>query len=230
MGLFESQEGRNRRLFKDAYQTLKKHFSSNLDYMPRGEERFAIYSALLIGSHHIASNIIEKCTCVRELWKKGDSTKSLALVKLFTLHLYFCWRTKLEKEVPLLRGEIIILLSEPRKQLIKDSTHIYFQFKWEYDNKTDFANMANLLLVKACEACGEICVDWDKLTLPIKRIEDLHSSDAILDNRPFVNSSDSSAMINCIQTGVEKMFTWYSDIAKELEARGTPVNQRTLLM
>ena len=93
------------------------------------------------------------------------------------------------------------------------------QTQWETDNKSMLTNLSCLLLARACEACGQPSVHWNKVKFPVKYIEDLSASGVVINHRPFGSPNDYLLLLTCIEAGVEKMFRWHSKVAEKLEER-----------
>lgn len=145
---------------------------------------------LLSGGWAVAGHIIDNCNLIKKLWGKGNRKKALALVKLFTLHMIshrFRWIEEKERytedekrQARELAANIILTIFEDESEgAVKDFMDMDMQFNYDLDVKKSTWLGNALLLARACEACGQRCVDWNKVTFPATTQAQLLEANAI---------------------------------------------------
>jgi hypothetical protein len=174
------------------------------------------YTALVTGGKVSASSVVSLCEGVKKVWDDSDKKGALALTKLFTLlMLSQCYRWLNEKEPRLKEkrrtarqaaaSDVLRLFGDDSKDALKDFLNLDIQFNYEMDHKPHMLHLGSLLLAKACEACQHKCIEWSKVSFPVKEIIHLMHSGAIIDSAPLRNLDDNKALWHSHAKGIQAM-------------------------
>lgn len=235
MSLFESQKSKNKRLFA----TVASRVSGILSSLVTDEDDRKVYAlttsylAVLAGGEVVAYLVVENCACVKKAWGEGNEEKALALIKLFTLDMLSEWYRWLdEKKQPsederrqarvMAASNILRLFGDDSENAVEDFLNMDSQFNYERDNNTRLVTISHLLLAKACEACGQSCINWGKVVFPVREWQALVDAGAIINDPISENYRDLIAFRTVEVTGIETMFnTLKANIRmNELEDKG----------
>ncbi len=235
MPLFESQKSRNKRLFDkwaaEIFRLIARHVSDEYDWRA--------HLAWLVGGRVAANGLVQESDCVKKPWGKGDETKALALTKVFTLHMISHWYRNIDEQQQhsdderrqarevaassMLRFFNMYLSpgdSDASAKDVKDFMNMDIQFNWDLDKETRTGGsrigllIYPLLLAKACEACGQRCVDWSRVTFPVDSHQQLVDEGAIVNGRPFSSFEEWVILISRVFAGVQGMFRYYRETVK----------------
>jgi len=217
MPLSESNEIEINPIFNAIFARISENINSIFpDYNNR---RF--YKSLLAGGKTIANTVIARCQELRRICGDVDEVKALALTKLFTLLMLsqtFRW---LENQTPENEetiesnlsaiSTVLNLFGDNSEESVKDFINMDNQFKYELKHHDHMTHMAVLLLAKACEACGHKCIEWSKISFPLKSLQSLASSRAIIDSKAINGVEDIRVVINSIPFGAQAMVNYHEE-------------------
>lgn len=179
------------------------------------------YKSLLAGGKTIANAVTAGCQELRRICGDIDEVKALALTKLFTLLMLsqsFRW---LENQAPENEetiefnlssiSTVLNLFGDNSEESVKDFINMDKQFKYELKHHDHMTHMAVLLLAKACEACGHKCIEWSKISFPVKSLQSLTASRAIIDSKAINGVEDIRVVINSIPLGAQAMVNYHEE-------------------
>ncbi len=179
------------------------------------------YKSLLAGGKTIANAVTAGCQELRRICGDIDEVKALALTKLFTLLMLsqsFRW---LENQAPENEetiefnlssiSTVLNLFGDNSEESVKDFINMDKQFKYELKHHDHMTHMAVLLLAKACEACGHKCIEWSKISFPVKSLQSLTASRAIIDSKAINGVEDIRVVINSIPFGAQAMVNYHEE-------------------
>ncbi len=195
--------------------------SSKINDIAEDDNSRLFFASLLTGGYTTANAMVNLCHGVKKVWGEGDKSKALALTELGTLLLLsqtFRWiegqhAEKSEASATNLAvvSKTLTLFDDNSEVAIKDFLNLDLQFKYEVDHKNDMTHFRVYLMVKACEACGHKCMDWEKVSFPIKSLEPLTRSGAVLDSAMVGDLHDIRAMLACHSIGVQAMTKYHEE-------------------
>ena len=220
MPLSESEELKLNPLFKAVFDQV----SERINQIVTDENNHRFYTALLAGGNTMASSVVSVCEGVKKAWAGGDEVKALALTKLFTLlMLSQCYRwldakgSNQHKPTGALQSavsNVLHLFGDDSEEAIKDFFNIDIQFKYDLEYRSHMVHLGSLLLAKASEACGHRSIDWSKVSFPVKSMEPLTRSGAIIDSMTIGNPNDIKALWYCHATGIQAMVNYHEEQAR----------------
>jgi len=235
MSLFESRKSKNKRLFA----TVAARVSGILSSLVTDEDDRKVYAlatsylAVLAGGEVLAYLVVENCACVKRVWGVGSEEKALALIKLFTLDMLSEWYRWLDEKEQhsederrqaraMAASNILRLFGDHSENAVEDFLNMNSQFNYERDKNTRLVTWAYLLLAKACEACGQSCINWSRVVFPLKEWQALVDTGAIINDPIAGNHRDLIAFRTVEVTGIETMFNTLKTHVKmdELEDKG----------
>jgi len=219
MPLSESEEPKISAHFKAVFTQV----SERIDQTTTNENERLFYKSLLAGGNTMANAVVTACEGAKEVWCNGDEEKALALTKLFTLLMLsqaFRWLDNQESKSEEKRtahqsavSNVLNLFGDNSEEAIKDFFNMDIQFKYDLKHQSHMVHFGALLLGKACEVCGHKCIEWSKVSFPVKSMEPLTRSGAIIDFIPIGNPNDITALWNSHAAGVQSMVKYYSEQA-----------------
>lgn len=191
----------------------------------KNENERLFYKSLLVGGSTMASSVASECEGVKKVWGDGDEAKALALTKLFTLLMLsqcYRWIDKTEPDSEDkqkdARGaaalKVLHLFGDDPKEVVEDFLNIDTQFKYDLAHESHMTHMSIIILAKACEACGYSCIEWSRVSFPIKSMVPLTHSRAIIDSVSISNLNDITALWNCHAAGVQAMMKYHEEQAQ----------------
>ncbi|MFH1662888.1 MAG: hypothetical protein ABH934_03100 [Chloroflexota bacterium] len=179
------------------------------------------FKSLLTGGYTTANAMVNLCDGIKKAWGEGDKSKALALTKLGTLLLLsqtFRWIEDQHTEKNgasatnlSVVSKTLSLFDDDSEAAIKDFLELDLQFKYETGHKSDMTHFRVYLMAKACEACDHKCMDWEKISFPIKSLEPLTRSGAILDSVMVGDLRDIRAMLACHSIGIQVMTKYHEE-------------------
>lgn len=193
-----------------------------INQLTTDENHRRFYMSLLAGGTATAALVLSVCEGVKKVWGGGDEKKALALTRLFTLlMLSQCYRWLGDKEPEKLRvtrqttvSEVLLFFGDNSEDAVKDFFNMDSQFKYDLENKPHMVHLSSLLLARACQACGHKCIEWSKVSFPVKSLETLARSRAIIDALSMGNPDDISALWHSHTTGTQAMVKYYEQQAQ----------------
>ena len=203
------------------FQAVFSETSSKISGITEDEGNRHFITSLLTGGYISANALINLCDGVKESWKDGDEAKALALIRLTTLLMLsqtFRWlesQDDAKDEAPTINltavSNILSLFGDNSEEAIRDFFIMDTQFKHETDNESTFTHFKVYLLAKAIEACGHKCMDWEKVSFPIKSLEPITSSGAFLDSQMLGDLDNIRALWACHSIGTQAMLKYHEE-------------------
>ncbi len=198
--------------------------SGRINQLTTDDNNRHFYKSLLTGGITMANAVIVKCQGVRDTCSSIDKEKALALTRLFTLLMLsqaFRWlenrnaETEEPKTVNLTAvSNILGFFDDNSEEAVKDFVNMDAQFRYDLKHHDHMTHMAVLLLAKACEACGHKCIEWDKVSFPVKSMIPLTSSGAIVDSLSISSLNDITLLWECHAAGVKSMVNYHEEQTK----------------
>ena len=220
MPLPASEESRIELIFEAVFYRVNEMIHKLI--ADENERRF--YRSLLIGGNAMSKQVVTKCEGVKKTWGEGDETKALALTKLFTLlMLSQCcrWIAKTEPDSDekqkdsrkMAASKVLSFFEDDCRESIESFLNMDAQFKYDSEHENHMTHMGIFILAKACEACSHKCIEWSKVSFPIKSMKPLASSRVIINSALINNLNDITVMWNCHATSVQVTMKYYEDQA-----------------
>jgi len=204
------------------FTTVFARISEMIHKLIKDENERRFYKSLLFGGNTIAKSVVTACEGVKKVWGNGDEAKALALTKLFTLlMLSQCYRwidgtgpnsgeeQKEARQESL--SKVLYFFEDDSDEAIKDFFNLDTQFKYDLEHESHMTHMGILLLAKACEACGHNCIEWSRVSFPVKSMKPLTSSRSIINSSLISNLNDITALWNCHAAGVQVMMKHHEE-------------------
>jgi len=206
------------------FQAAFTETSSRVKDIVQDEGSRLFFTSLLAGGYTSASALVNLCEGVKKYWAGGDKAKALALTRFATMLMLsqaFRWLEDANKdkdEKPTISmaavSSVLSLFGDNSEEAIRDFIILDTQFKYEADHESDLTHFKVFLLAKACEACGHKCLDWEKISFPIKSMEPITSSGAILDSATVGDLSNIRAIWVCHLIGTQAMTKYHEEQSK----------------
>ncbi len=203
------------------FQSVFNEASSRISEITAEEGGRRFLASLLIGGYTAANALVKLCAGVGERWGEGDRQKAMALTRLTTMMMLsqtFRWleeQGKARGEQPRMNpGAVVMVLSlfgDTSEEATNCFTDIDTQFKYEVRHHAELTHLKVYLLAKACEACGHRCLDWDKVTLPIKSLEPLTRNRALMDSGTLGDINNLRALWACHMIGLQAMTRYHEE-------------------
>jgi len=221
MPLSESENSRIHQLFEAAFMQLNERLH---ELVPDEDDR-RFYTALLAGGKVAASAVVSRCEGVNKAWGDGNEEKALALIRLFTLSMLsqcYRWldevehhrREELNTARKVAASNILQLFGDDSDNAITDFLNIDIQYNYDLKHKRHLIHIGSILLAKACEACGHKCIDWDRVSFPVKELESLTRAGVIIDPEPIRSAYDIKALWLSHAAGVQAMVKYHEEQAQ----------------
>ena len=209
-------------LLRQKYK-VKNYVADDYEYMA--------HMAWLSGASSAAQALIREVDLVKSAWGRGDDQKTLMLIKLCAPHMISAWLGGIDQQ-PRLTGDdrrveyesaassmlsVInrFLCSKPSDvsaltaQDVKSAVDMDRQWNTQSDGEGRPLVYACLVLSKALEACGQRCIEWGKVKLPIESVQHFLDTDALLDPKLLGDSQRLLTTINCLEEGVRSVKRYY---------------------
>jgi hypothetical protein len=211
-------KGSKNRFFAAVYTRV----SERINRLDEDENHRRFYMSLLAGGIATAGLVVSVCEGVKGLWGGGDEEKALALTRLFTLMMLSqCYRWLGDKEPEKQRAtrqatvaRVLLLFGDDSEGAIKDFFDMDTQFKFDLENRPHMVHLSSLLLARACQACGHKCIEWSKVSYPVKSLETLTRSRAIIDPLVVGNPNDIKALWHSHMAGAQVMVKYHEEQTK----------------
>ncbi len=209
-------------LLRQKYK-VKNYVADDYEYMA--------HMAWLIGATSAAQALIREIDLVKSAWGKGDEQKTLSLVKVCAPHMTSVWvggidqqsgmtgdarRSQYESAVSSMLAIINrFLCAKPSDvpamtaQDVKNA--IDMDRQWNAQSGVEGGSLvyACLILSKALEACGQRCIEWDKVSFPIDSVQHFLGTDALLDPKLLGDSQRLLRVMDCLEQGVRPVKRYY---------------------
>ena len=206
------------------FEAVVNQVGSQIDQHTADESNRRFYRSLLAGGSVMAGSVVTNCQGINSLWAGGDEAKALATTRLFTIFMLLqCYRwLETKKDNPELPGNshrlamanILHFFGDASEEEISALSDIDNQFHYEVKHQTHMVHLATLLLARACQACGYQCIDWSKVSFPVRSLEPLTGSGAIVDSAPIRGTDDITAFWNSHTAGIKAMVNYYEEQAQ----------------
>lgn len=192
---------------------------------------YMAHMAWLIGGTSAGQALIREVDWVKSTWGKGDDQKTLSVTKVCTAHMISVWFRSMERRTELASGDgeashhsaassmlrvINKLLcaddaevSARTAQDVKDFVKMDVQWNRENDSGGQPSTYSVLLMAQALEACGQCCIEWDRVAFPVESVYQLVDSDAILAPRLLEDGQVLPVVLTCADEGVRAMKRYY---------------------
>ena len=192
---------------------------------------YMAHMAWLIGATSAAQALIREIDGVKSAWGRGDEQKTLSLIKVCAPHMISVWFGSIEEQ-PAPAGHArraacessaSSMLSVINKFLCTDASEasamtaqdvknaMKMDTQWRQENPSAGPPLAyaGLLLSKALEACGQHCIEWNRIVFPLESIQQLLDRNAILDPRLLEDGRRLLSVVNCLEQGVRPVKRYY---------------------
>jgi len=207
------------------FTTVFTRISEMVHKLIKDENERRFYKSLLVGGSTMANAVVSKCEGVKKAWSDGDEAKALDLTKLFTLLMLsqcYRWIDKTEPDSGEKQKEarqasaskVLYLFEDDSEKAIEEFLNIDTQFKYDLEHENHMTHMGILLLAKACEACGYNCIEWNRVSFPVKSMVPLTHSRAIIDSVSISNLNDIKSLWNCHAAGIQMMMKYHEEQAQ----------------
>ena len=203
------------------FNAVFAQISDRINQLTTNEDNRRFFKSLLTGGVTMANAVSLRCQGVRDNCGTIDKEKALALTKLFTLLMLsqaFRWleehnsEEQKPKKVNLTAvSNVLGLFGDSSEEAIKDFLNMDDQFKYELEHQEHMTHIAVLLLAKACEACGHKCIDWDRVSFPVKSMIPLTTSGAFIDSVSVSNLDDIAELWQCHAAGIRAMVDYHEE-------------------
>jgi hypothetical protein len=188
--------------------------------------------AWLSGASSAAQALIREVDLVKSAWGRGDDQRTLMLIKLCVPHMISVWlggidqqtgmtgdarRSQYESAASSMLAIINrFLCAKPSDvpamtaQDVKNA--IDMDRQWNAQSGVEGGSLvyACLVLSKSLEACGQRCIEWDKVSFPIDSVQHFLDTDALLDPKLLGDSQRLLRVMDCLEQGVRPVKRYYS--------------------
>lgn len=187
--------------------------------------------AWLSGASSAAQALIREVDLVKSAWGRGDDQKTLMLIKLCTPHMISVWLGGIDQQ-PGMTGDarrvqygssassmlnIInrFLCAKPSDvsamtaQDVKNAIDMDSQWNAQSASEGGSLVYACIILSKALDACGQRCIEWGKVKLPIESVQHFLDTDALLDPNLLGDSHRLLRVMDCLEQGVRPVKRYY---------------------
>jgi len=188
--------------------------------------------AWLSGASSAAQALIREVDLVKSAWGRGDDQRTLMLIKLCVPHMISVWlggidqqtgmtgdarRSQYESAASSMLAIINrFLCAKPSDvpamtaQDVKNA--IDMDRQWNAQSGVEGGSLvyACLVLSEALEACGQRCIEWDKVSFPIDSVQHFLDTDALLDPKLLGDSQRLLRVMDCLEQGVRPVKRYYS--------------------
>jgi len=213
-----AEKSRKKQLFEAVFRQL----SERLQELVLDEGTCTFYTALLTGGKVSASGVVSNCHGVNEAWGDGDEQKALALTRLFTLSMLsqcYRWLDEVEphrKEERNKARKVVVfniqqLFGDDTEETFEEFLNIDTQYNYDLKHKKHLVHTGSILLAKACEACGHKCINWAKVSFPVKELQSLTQAGVIINSEPLRSTSDIKALWLSHAAGVQAMVKYHEE-------------------
>jgi len=202
---------------------VKNYVADNYDYMAQ--------MAWLSGASSAAQGLIREVDLVKSAWGRGDDQKTLMLIKLCTPHMISIWFGGIDQQ-PGMTGDarrvpyesaasgmlsIInrFLCAKPSDvsvmtaQDVKNAIDMDRQWSAHSDGEGRPLVYACLVLSEALEACGQRCIEWGKVRLPMESVQRFLDTEALLDPALLGDSRRLLRVTACLEEGAGSVRRYY---------------------
>jgi hypothetical protein len=209
-------------LLRQKYE-IKGYVADDYEYMAQ--------MAWLSGASSAAQALIREVDMVKSAWGRGDDQKTLMLIKVCAPHMISVWlgsidqqsgmtgdarRVQYESAASSMLSVINRFLCAKPSDVsvmtardVKNAIDMDRQWKAQSNGEGLTLVYACLVLSKALEACGQRCIEWGKVKLPIESVQQFLGTDALLDPNLLGDSQRLLRVMNCLEQGVRPVRRYY---------------------
>jgi hypothetical protein len=202
---------------------IKGYIADHYEYMA--------HMARLSGASSAAQALIREVDLVKSAWGKGDEQKTLSLIKVCTVHMISVWLGGIDQQLGITGDDRRLeyentaqsILSVINKSLCPKPSDVSLMTEqdvksaidmdrqWNTENGSGGPSLAyaGLLLSKALDACGERCLEWDRVVFPVESMQQLVDRKAVLHPRLLEDGQRLLAVLNCAEQGVRPVKRYY---------------------
>jgi hypothetical protein len=181
--------------------------NDSINRITSNEEERRFYRSLLAGGNHAAACVVTYCEGLKEIYGEGDASKSLELTKLFTLLMLsqsYLWlgeqnpqAASSEEALRIAAANLLAIFGDGEDRSIELFLNINKQFEYDSKHHSSMVHMGGMMLGWAAEAMGHKCVDWENARIPVKSMNALTHSGAVIDSGPMRSPGDIKALWAC---------------------------------
>jgi hypothetical protein len=209
-------------LLRQKYK-VKNYVTDNYEYMAQ--------MAWLSGAGSAAQALIREVDLVKSAWGRGDDQKTLMLIKLCVPHMISVWLGGIDQQ-PGMTGDARRVQYESAAssmlsiinrflcakasdvpavtaQDVKNAIDMDGQWNARSDGEGRSLVYACLILSKALESCGQRCIEWGKVRLPIESVQRFLDTDALLDPGLLGDSRRLLRVAACLEEGAGSVRRYY---------------------
>jgi hypothetical protein len=209
-------------LLRQKYK-IRGYVTSDYEYMA--------HMAWLIGASSAAQGLVREVDLVKSAWGRGDDQKTLMLIKLCAPHMISVWLGGIDQQ-PGMTGDarkvpyetaassmlsVInrFLCAKPSDvpaltaQDVEKAVDMDRQWSAQSDGEGRSLVYPCLILSKALESCAQRCIEWGRVVLPLKSVQQLLDQDAILDLRLLEDSQRLLRVTTCLEEGAGSVRRYY---------------------
>jgi hypothetical protein len=192
---------------------------------------YMAHMAWLIGATSAAQGLIREIDLVKSAWNKGDEQKTLMLIKLCAPHMISVWLGGIDQQpgmtgdarrVPyetaassMLSAINRFLCARPSDvpaltaQDVEKAVDMDRQWSAQSDGEGRGLVYPCLILSKALESCGQRCIEWGKVRLPMESVQRFLDTDALLDAGLLGDSRRLLRVTTCLEEGAGSVRRYY---------------------
>lgn len=243
----ESPQRHTKRLFlyaaDEIAELLRRKFRIS-GYVSADYEYMA-HMAWLIGATAAAQALIREIDVVKSAWGKGEDDKALLLTNLCAAHMISVWIRDIDprpgltaeaRSAELQNGASSLLgvinrfvaggpsgTAARTAQDVKKAMEMDRQWRSEADGAGPRPAYTCLILCRALEACGQPCVEWGRLSFPIRSVQEFLDTGALLDAGLLGDPRRLLTVSGCLEQGVRSMKRYYElNMRGKMEPSGKP--------
>jgi hypothetical protein len=204
------------------FETVWTDISCTIDLFNEDETKRLFLKSLLMGGTVSAEKAVINCTGLSRYWGDGDENKALGLTRLFFWMTFSYYHHGLKAGSGDAETELITIEEAARKllpafgKINEKDLQLYLnldsQFNYDLENSPHLIHLASLLLAVSCEICGHRCLDWSKVSFPVKEMFHIAHRGAILDSEPLRDQQDLSEMQSALAAGIKTTNLYYEKV------------------
>ena len=202
---------------------VKNYVADDYEYMAQ--------IAWLAGASSAAQGLIREVDLVKSAWGRGDDQKTLMLIKLCTPHMISVWLGGIDKQPGMIGDARKVpyetaasnMLSVINRFLCAKASDVPALTRQDVEKAIDMDRQWNaqsdgegrglvypcLILSKALESCGQHCIEWGKVRLPIESVQRFLDTDALLDPGLLGDGRRLLRVTACLDEGVGSVRRYY---------------------
>lgn len=204
-------------LFEEVWQEI----SHSIDLTEENQAEQHFLKSLVMGGTVVAERVVNNCQELARYWGNGDKTKALGLTRLFFwMMLSQCYQWieigKTDNKnglVPEKLGrKIMSIFGNMTDGDFKLYIDLYTQYHYDLGNSPHMTHISSLLLALSCEICGHKCLDWTKMSFPVKEMFHLFRKGSVIDTGPIRGVQDITEMKQALTAGIKAMTLYFDRV------------------